>query len=100
MTNPMPSESVLNQLVLDSQNSTPKVAANAAPKTIKTRCNVPPMTPAQKIPATMPAPTNHIGSIIGFASQSLKLIDMYCFSKTATQKIGSEKNKNETKVIA
>ena len=100
ITKPMPSERVLNQLVLDSQNRTPKVDANAAPKTIRTRWMVPPITPDQKIPATMPAPTSQSGSIIGSANQSLKLIDMYCFSRTATQKIGSEKKRNETNVIA
>jgi len=37
-------------------------------------------------------------SIFGSARKSLKPMAMYCFRRTATQKIGSEKNRNEMKV--
>ncbi len=36
--------------------------------------------------------------IVGSASQSFTRIAPYCFSSTATQKIGSEKNRNDASV--
>jgi hypothetical protein len=59
----------------------------------------PPMIEAQKTPLTSPATTTHPIGTSGSRKKLLKEIAKYSFRRTATQKTGSEKIKNDTKVI-
>ena len=54
---------------------------------------------AQKNPVTMLKPIIQGGDIFAETKKSLKSMAKYCFKRTATQKIGSEKSKNAKNVI-
>jgi hypothetical protein len=94
-----PRPGLLNQLIAPKNVSKPAETANADTNTISVYLLDDARTPAQSVAEASAIPTTHCHVSSAAANQLLNSIAKNCFSKTATQKIGSEKNKNDTKVI-
>ena len=94
-----PRPGCVNHLVTLNSSKKTAVAVPEIAKMAKTRCLVPLMIAAQKIPAKTEAEIIQSGAIFPFSKKLLKLIARYSFKRTATQKIGKEYIKKAMKVI-
>ena len=93
---PIPGDS--NQLVKSKVISVIAVAAVAMRNTPIFLVRSPPTIPIQINPLTSEIRASQSGGICGSAKKSLNPIAPYCFSNTATQKTGREKNKKAVNV--
>ena len=94
----MPMLGSANHWVTERNVRTAAVATVADPNTISRRFALPPSSDIHRKPAMRDIRMIAGIAIVGSASQSFIRIAPYCFSSTATQKIGSEKKRNETSV--
>ena len=88
-----------NQLSCKRRSNTATVEAAAIPKTFQNFFLSPPTAEASINATTAAIITMALGAIVGLASQLLNSIAINCLRRTATQKIGNENSKNDTKVI-
>ena len=94
-----PREGVSNQPVAEMYVSVRNVTTLAEPNDIQKLDLLPPRIPPQNRPPTKESPTSQVVEITGSCKKSLNSIAANCFSNTATQKIGSEKNRKAMKVM-
>ena len=76
------------------------MARVAAPNTMRRRFQWPPISDIHSTPAISDISTIAGIAIVGSPSHELSWIAPYCFSSTATQKIGREKKRNAMSVTA
>jgi hypothetical protein len=94
----MPMLGSANHSVTDRYVSTAPVATAEMPNTMNRRRHRPPRSDIQMRPATIETPMITGTEIVGSPSQLFSWMAPYCFSRTATQKIGSEKKRNDISV--
>lgn len=95
----IPSCGSMNQFAASKIQMRAPVATVTARNITATWRLFPLITPAQKMPLTSEIAISHVMEILGSERKLLNSIAMYCFKRTATQKIGSENIKKAKKVI-
>jgi hypothetical protein len=88
-----------NQFALSTKVKARKVPVNTRAKTFQKVPRFIAKSDPQNSPPTRPNATFQVVVTEGSARKVLKRIAKYCFKRTATQKIGSENNRNATNVI-
>src|SRR6056297_2363750 len=87
-----------NHRVVEKKTRMSAVLPKATARVVTRRRATPPRMPIQATATSVESARMTVGEMVGSANQLLNSIAAYCFSMTATQKIGSEKNRKAAKV--